>query len=126
VAVAAEHDLVGARQPLVAQHLFFDLRGEHVHATDDQHVVRAAHDATHAPETARGRRQQASQITRAVSDDGHGLFGQGGEHQFAFFAIGHGLASVGVDDFGVKVVFPNDWAILAFNALAGHAGAHHL
>ncbi len=38
------------RQGAVAHDLLFDLAGEHIHPTHDQHVVRATRDFSHATE----------------------------------------------------------------------------
>src|SRR6218665_2844624 len=62
MASARHQNLVVPRQPAAVQHDLFDLRGKQVHATDDQHVVRAADDLADAPHRARCRRQQPRQI----------------------------------------------------------------
>ena len=124
--LARDHQLVLARELAVLQHQFLDLRREHVDAADDQHVVAAADDLAHAAHAARGGRQQARQVARAVADDRQRFLGQRGEDEFAFAAVGQHLAGLGVDDLGVEVVFPDHRAVLGLDALVGHARAHHL
>src|SRR5574343_394283 len=125
VTVAGNHDLVIARQAGVAQDLFLDLGREDVDATDHQHVVGPASDLADATEGARSRRQQAGQVAGAVADDREGFLGQRGEDQFALFAVGQHFAGFRVDDLGVEMVFPDHRAVLALDALAGNARAHH-
>ena len=36
----------------------------------------------------------------AVAEQGHGSAGEGGEHQFPLLPVRHGIAAVGMDDFG--------------------------
>ena len=55
-ACAADLNLVIAGKLGVAQYLLFNLAGKDVDTANDQHVVRAAGNLAHAPETARSWR----------------------------------------------------------------------
>ncbi len=68
---------------------------------------------------------QHREIPRAVADHREGLFGNGGEDQFARRSIRQGLAGLGVDDLGDEVVLENMQSVLRFNAFDGHSGTHH-
>ena len=125
VAVARDHQLVLRRQLRHLQNQLFDLGGEDVHAADDQHVVRAARDLADAAHRARGGRQQAGQVARAVADDGQRLLRQRGEDQFTLLAIRQHFARFRIDDLGVEMIFPDDGSVLAFDAFRRHARPHY-
>ena len=105
--LAGDDELVLARELAVREHDLLDLRREHVDAADDQHVVAAADDLAHAAHRARGRRQQARQVARAVADDRQRFLGERREDELALLAVGQHLAGLGVDDLGIEVVFPD-------------------
>src|SRR3546814_1166720 len=103
--------------------LSFDL-WKQIDAAHDKHVVAATSDLADAAHAARRGRQQASQVTRAITYHRHGFLGQRREHQFAFFAIGHHLARFRVDDLGIEMVFPHHRTVFGFDALHSHARPH--
>ena len=70
--------------------------------------------------------KQARQVAGAVADDRQRFLGERGEHQFALLAVGQHFAGIGVDDLRIEMVFPDHRAVLALDAFAGHARAHHL
>src|ERR1700760_771731 len=117
--VARDDKLVLAAERAVRQHDLLDLRREQVHAADDQHVVGAADNLAHAAHAARGGRQQAREVARAVADHREGLLGERGEDELALLAVGQHLAGLGVDDLGIEMVFPDDRAVLRLHAFAG-------
>ena len=74
---------------LDAEHDLLDLRGEQVHAAQDDHVVVAPGDlldAAHA--RSRGAGQQPGEVAGAVPDDREGLLGERGEDELAHLAVG--------------------------------------
>ena len=123
-ALAGQDALVMRRELSVPENQLLDLRGEHIDATHNHHVIAAASDFFHAAHGPRATRQQAGQIAGAVADDGQRFFAQAGENQFAHLPVGQQLAGVGVDDLGIEVVFPDGRSILGFHTFAGHAGAY--
>ena len=125
VAVTGEQNLIGARQTLVAQDLLFNHAREHVDATHDQHIVGPSGNAVHAPEAARGGWQQAGQVTGAVANHRHRLFGKRGKNQFTFLAIGHHFTGIRVDDFWIKMILPNYRTVFGFDTFTGNTGSHH-
>ena len=80
--LAEDQQVVGRQRRHPADQLL-DLRGEHVHAADDEHVVGAAGDLVDAAHRARSRRQQPGEVARAVADHRQRLLGERGEHQLA-------------------------------------------
>ena len=106
------------------QDQLLDLRREDVHATHDQHVVRAAGDPLHAPHGARRARQKPGEIARAIADDRQRFLGERCKHELAFVAFGHRGARCGIDDLGIEVVLPYGQAILGLDAFLRHAGPH--
>ena len=126
MAVPRQHALVVGTQFRVLQDELFDLRRKHVDAAHDHHVVAAAGDFFHAAHAARRARQQASEVTGAVADDGQRFLGQRGEDQLAQFTIGQQRASLRIDDLRVEVVLPDRRTILGFDAFARYTRPHHL
>ena len=130
VVLAAHDDLIVGGQVAAAdlQQHFLDLRGEDVHAADDEHIVGAAHGLGHAdvgPAAGTGGPIQHADVAGAVAQQGEGLLGDGGEDQLALGAVGQDLAGVGVDDLGDEVVLTEVHAVL-LGALVGDAGAGKL
>src|SRR5699024_5563781 len=56
----------------------------------------------------------------------HGLVGQRRKHQFAFFAVWHGLACNRIDDLGVEMVLPHDRAVFGLYTFHGDTRPHDL
>ena len=59
MAVAAQYALVMRGKFAVLENQLFNLRGEHIHPSNNHHVVAAARDFFNAPHGARRARQQA-------------------------------------------------------------------
>ena len=103
------------------------MRRKHVYPAHDHHVIATTRDFFHAAHAARASQacgQQAGEVTGTVADDGQGFFGQAGKDEFAHVSICPHYARLGVDDFGVEMVFPNRRAVLHLNTFAGYAGAN--
>src|ERR1035441_8027141 len=69
--VARQDDLIMGQRAFHGEQRGFDLRGENVHAADDEHVVAAARDAAHAAHGAPARAgplRQHTDVARAVAD----------------------------------------------------------
>ena len=101
----------------------FDLGREDVDPANHHHVVGAAgeaRDAAMGASAAAGLVDDVGQVVGAVAQKGHALLGQGGDHQLPFFAVGHRLAGVRIDDFKIEKVLPEVQAVLLF-ALDGDA-----
>jgi hypothetical protein len=95
VALARDDELVLARELAVREDDLLDLGREQVDAADDEHVVAAADDLAHAAHRARGRRQEARQVARAVADHRQRFLGERREDELALLAVGQHRAGVG-------------------------------
>ena len=85
-----------------AVHDLLDLRREHIHAANNEHVVGAAHDAVDfLMRTAAGAlaRNEARKVARAIANERGALTRERGNDELAEFAVGHRLEGVGVHDF---------------------------
>ena len=69
--------------------------------------------------------QHTCEVAGAIAQQRHGLAVEGGEHQFADFAIGHRLQSFWIDNLDDIVVFPEVEAVL-FLTLKAYTRAAHL
>lgn len=126
-AVAFENDEVVLPHFGVGHEHALHLHGIDVDALDDDHVVRAAEDAVDAAVLAPAGAvagDDAGEIARAVAQDGHPVAAEGGQHQFAHFAVRDEPAGFGIDDFKKVGVLPQVQAVL-FLTLEGHARAVH-
>ncbi len=126
MAVAAQVNLVLARELVVLDHDLLDLGRKYVDAANDEHVVAAPNDLAHAAEGARSWRQQPGEVARAIANDRQPFLGQRGEHQLALAAVGQRCAGDRVDDLGIEVIFPDHWPVLSLDTFAGDPRAHHL
>ena len=102
-----DHHLVFAAHALHIAQGFVDLSRENVHALHLHHIVGATQDHAHARIRAAARAfsgNGAGQIVRAIADERRAFLLQGGDHQFANGALGHGLAGFGIDDFKIHIV----------------------
>ena len=102
--------------------------GEYVYALYDEHVVSASLYAVYAAVSASARallRDDACEVSCAVTQYRHHRAVERGEHHFAVFAVGNGLKCVWVDYLHDIVVFPQVHAVLPL-ALEGDARAVHL
>ena len=70
-------------------------------------------------------RENHGDIAGAVADHGHGLFGQGGQHQLALSPVRQRLSGRWIDDLRIKVVFDDVQAVMLV-AFAADAGSSHL
>ena len=105
--LAREHDLVVRQGSLHRQQRRLHLAGEDVHPADDEHVVGAAGDAPDAPDGAAagaGLGDDRRHVPGPVADHGHGVLGEGGEHQLPLGAVGEHLARDRVHHLRVEVV----------------------
>ena len=132
VILPAHHELVVradlVRDPLRADEHALDLRGEHVDALDDQHVVGAAHHLIHTRVRAAACARlvvDARDVLRAVAQHREALAQQRRHHELARLARRLPLERVGVDDLGQKRVLRKVQAAAAL-ALAGNARAAEL
>src|ERR1035441_4712495 len=121
--VARQQDLIMRHGAFYRQQRAFDLRGEDVHAADDEHVVAAARDAADAAHRAPARAGlggQHADVARTVADHRHGLLAERGQHQFALFSVRHDASRLGIDHLRVEVVLENVQAVVigAFDAHA--------
>jgi len=66
----------------------FKLTGIDVYAANNQHIVGAPDDLLDAPHGPRRRGEEASEITRPITDDWQCLLGERCEHEFAERAVG--------------------------------------
>ena len=85
-----------------AVHDLLDLRREHIHAANNEHVVGAAHDAVDfLMRTAAGAlaRNEARKVARAIANKRGALARERGNDELAEFAVRHRLEGVGVYDF---------------------------
>ena len=125
-ALAPDHELVVGLDVGTPDEHRLDLRGEHVDAPDDQHVVGApgdAHDArVRAPADAR-LIDDPRDVAGAVAQHGLRPLGQGRDDQLAGLAHGQALAAIGVYGLEQEAVFPGVQAVARLDALAGDAGA---
>ena len=104
------------------------MRGEDVDAADNEHVVRAAHRLGHSymgSSAGAGRTVQNADVTGPVTEQGKGLFGDGGEHQFPLGAVREHLAGIGIDDLRDEMILTDVHAFL-FAALVGDPGTGEL
>ena len=88
---------------------FLDLLREDVDALDLHHVVAAPGDDVDAREPAAagaGAGDDPREVVGAEADEGRPLLDEGGDDDFAGFAVGDVLAGRGVDDLEVEVVVP--------------------
>src|ERR1700739_3311497 len=69
MSLTAHFELIMWGKAWYPENQFLDLRGKHVHAPDDQHVVAAANDLRHATHRSRGGRQQPREIASPVTND---------------------------------------------------------
>ena len=65
---------------------------------------------------ARGRRQQARQVARAIADHRQRFLGERREHELALFALRQHLAGFRIDDLGIEVVLPDREPVLGLDA----------
>ena len=124
-----DDDAVMGRDALDAGEHVFHLRGEHVRAADDEHVVGARAHLPHARVgAAAGARLagDAREVVRAVAQDGDGLLAERREHKLALLAVGHRLAGFGIDHLPEEVVLGDVLHVAAGQALARHARPHDL
>ena len=101
------------------------LRGEYVHPTDNQHIVRTAHYAAHAHMGAAagaGLVGQDAQIMRPVPQQRHAVLGKCREGQIPLLAIRQATV-FRADHFRQEMILPDVHALLA-HALYRHPRAH--
>ena len=107
----------------------FDLGGEDVDPTDDEHVVGAAADPFHAHMSATALadlRKQTGDIAGPIAYYRKRLLGDGGENQFPQLPVGQHRLGFRVDDFGDEVVLENVQAVFGLFALVGNPRADDL
>ena len=105
-----------------------DLRREHVHATDDKHVVATAEDTVHAHERTSARTfiiVQGRQVVGTVAEQRHTFLRQMGEGQFTEGTLRQWLTRIGIQDLRIEIVFTQVRAMLIF-ALIAHTGTGDL
>jgi len=106
-----------------------DLRGEDVHAADDQHVIRSAADAFHTADRAAAGTlvaysREMSRVRKRMT--GHPLLRDRRQDQFAFLAVAlDGFQSLGVNDLGIEMVLKDMEAAVRLT-FGGDAGADDL
>ena len=126
VAFTEYFELIERRQSFSLHQNRFDLTREDVDAANDQHVVSASSDSLHtnvSAATATGRRIEGGYIAGAIANDREGFLGQGGNDDFAGFAIGNWLTGVHVHRFDQEVIFKDVQTMLGLDALDANAGA---
>ena len=110
VAVLDDHAVVGQDAGDLEQRLLHLLR-EEVHAGDDEHVVEAPADLVEprmgASAGAGGARDDSAAVAGLEAEHRQRLAGEGGDDDFAEFAVGQRPAGVVVDDLGDVVVVPD-------------------
>ena len=112
---------MGFNVPVLHQYAF-NLRGEYIDAPDDQHIIGTSGDLVHAymgSAAHTGFRIEGCDVPCAVTDDGKGLFGDGGEHQLSGFAIGQDFTGVGIDHLGDEMIFKDMQPFLGLTAFNG-------
>src|SRR3984885_5752851 len=114
------------RQAPAIQDQLLDLRGEHVHPADYQHVIAAPGDLRETAHRGDASRQEAGEIARAVADHGHGFLGERGEDELARFTLAEHLAALRIDDLGQEMILPDRRAFLGLGEFLRDAGTHHL
>src|SRR6202453_3568188 len=100
----------GKTRPI--QNQLLDLGRKYIHAADDQHVVGASRDLGEAAHGGHVSRQQAGQIARAVTHDGHGFLGERGEYELPRLARADRLPALRVHDLGEEMILPDGRALL--------------
>src|SRR3954463_12301250 len=111
VPTAADFKHIVRRERRLLHEYLLDLRWKYVNAADDEHVIAAPGDAGHTTHGSRGPGQQAGEIAGSITDDWHADFGQRGKYQFASCAIRKHCSRVRVDDFRIKMIFPDGQSI---------------
>ena len=103
------------------------LRGEYVDTTNDKHIVGTTLNTshTHIGTTAvASAGQQRAEVACTITQYGHTLLGQRGEHQLTRLSHRQGLKGYRVDNLGEEMVFVDVRAVLHLTLVAD-AGAHH-
>ena len=127
-ALGGQDDLIMRRDFRERGDNLLDLRGEDVHAAQNEHVVGAADDAVDLAVGAAARARfgnNTRKITGAVADKRAALARERGDDELAELAVGYRLERFGVDDFNEELVFGNMQA-MAFGAFHRNARAHDL
>src|SRR5680860_719734 len=125
---AIENDLERRLDAFYFHQHFFDLRGEDVHPPHNDHVVGSGIHfcvAGKGPAARAGPEGHAGEVAGAIAEYGHRLFGERGEDEFAFLALGHSLARRGIDHLRNEVILVYVEPVLG-EALAGHPRAYDL
>src|SRR2546425_4073850 len=128
-AVGVQHDLVLVAEPGLAQQHLLDLARVEVHPLEDDHVVGAAAqaiEAQHRPAAvARGARDDAREVVRAISHERQSLTGERRDHQLTLDAVGQDTARGRVHDLDMIMILP-DVDAGAGRAVDAEAGAARL
>src|SRR2546428_14004386 len=101
-------DLIVAGQSRMGEEYLLNLRWEEVHATYNEHIVRATPYAQHTyggAATGTGIMLQGHTIASAIAQERQGFAGKASEDQFADLAIRQAFAGIGVNHLRIEVVF---------------------
>ena len=126
--IGGQRDEVVVAQLLEVHQDLLYLNREDVNASQHHHIVRTA---THAIEadvvsaTRTGTAQHAREVTGTIAQQGHSFATQGGQHQLANLAVGHGFQCLGVHNLYNIIIFPEMQAVL-FGTFEAHARTAHL
>ena len=109
-----DHDLVVGGVTFFEQN-GFDLAREDIDTADDHHVIAASHGLGHpdkGPAAGAFLTGEDADILGAVAQERETFFIEGGEDQFALFAVRERFASLGIDDLDIEMVLIDMHAFL--------------
>ncbi len=122
--LAVYDDLVIAGQFGMGEQYMLDLCGKDIDAAHNQHIVCTPAYALHSHKSSAAFTWlivESNTVARAVAQQRQRFACQAGEDEFAEFTLRDGFAGIGVDHFGIEMVFVDMQSIVKWT-FEGHAG----